>query len=94
LKYPGDQQGLPDGHDSIFCPLIDAAFDGLAISGVEIDFTYPPEQRDAEEHDAATMIKRMKVMMLLTKAMAEREEWNLERCAEARRQGDADAQQQ
>jgi hypothetical protein len=72
LDYPGEQKGLPDLHDSIFCPLIDASLEGLKVSGVEIDFEYPKEQREAEENDTETMKKRMKTMRILLQAMRDR----------------------
>ncbi len=79
LQYPGQQTGLPDWHDCIFGPIVDAVADGRRVAGVEIDFEYPPEQRDAEEYDAATMTKRMAVMRKLLEAIAKRKEWNLAR---------------
>lgn len=75
LRYPGEQKGLPDWHDSIGCPVIDAAFDGLRITGVEVDFQYPTLQRDAEEDDLATIEKRMKVQFVLFNSMLARRRW-------------------
>lgn len=75
LNYPGSQTGLPDRHDSIFGPLVDAAYAGLRITGVEIDFQYPQEQRDAEENDIKTANKRMEVMWQIFLAMLARKQW-------------------
>jgi hypothetical protein len=75
LDYPGKQSGLPDEHDSIFCPLIDAAQIGLTIADVEVDFQYSTIQREAEENDAATMNKRMETMRKLFESMQKRKQW-------------------
>lgn len=75
VQYPGAQEGLPDRHDSIFGPIIDAVHHGLKVAGVDIDFEYPKAQRDAEENDPKTMTKRMQVMHELTKAMYDRRRW-------------------
>lgn len=61
--------GLPDRHDSIFCPVLDCIKAGFKILGVQIPFEYPKNQRDAEENDPRTMEKRMQVMEQLFNAL-------------------------
>jgi hypothetical protein len=75
LNYPGPQTGLSDRHASIFCPLQDAKHAGLRIVGVEVDFQYPKEQRDAEENDIQTINKRIRVLEELYDTMYARQQW-------------------
>ena len=76
LAYPGEQH-LPDWHDCIAGPVLDAAMAGVRIGEVTVDFHYPKEQMEAEERDLGTIFKRMKVMRVLLQALADRREWNL-----------------
>ncbi len=79
LNYPGEQTDLPDWHDCIFGPIVDAVADGKRVAGVEIDFEYPEEQRLAEENDGETMKKRMQVMLKLLGAIVARKQWRMSR---------------
>jgi len=59
LDYDGNKEGYGDLWDSTFIPVMDAITDGKKVKGVNLDFTYPPEQTAFEENHIDFYRKRL-----------------------------------
>ena len=84
LRYPINAPNfpqLPDRHDCIFNPIMEAVRQGVALETVKVDFQYPQVQRVAEENDRETMRKRVRVLSELYSAMDNYDFWLNERAA-------------
>jgi glycosyltransferase involved in cell wall biosynthesis len=62
LRYKGE---YGDSWDCIYIPVMDALADGRRIVSVDVDFTYPRAQREAEEHDLAFVKKRIDALSFI-----------------------------
>ena len=69
LAYDGTKIGLEDRWDCLFVPVMEAIKQDQRVVGMNVDFTYPPEQRAAEENDPAIPMKRVEQLGAIAPAL-------------------------
>lgn len=71
LEYNGE---YGDGSEYIFIPVMNAIINGERVIGVDVDFTYPEEQKVIEEDNEIFEWKR--ILQLYEISSAHRAQWN------------------
>lgn len=66
LNYDGK---YGDRWESIYIPIMDVIFDGKRVIGQEVDFTYPPNQKETEDKNPSFSRKRIEQLENLTGAL-------------------------